>query len=65
MEPIYVDSFEILSKLPNHSNGEIAYVKDEDAYYMYQDEWKPVKGATKNWSGLNMNLYELNKSVVS
>ena len=32
---------------------------------MYQDEWKPVKGATKNQSGLNMNLYELNKSVVS
>ncbi len=48
MEPIYVDSFEILSKLPNHSNGEIAYIKDEDAYYMYQDGWKPVKGATKN-----------------
>jgi hypothetical protein len=35
VEPIYVDSFEILSKLPNHSEREIAYVKDENAYYMY------------------------------
>ena len=67
MEPLKVDNYTILINLPNHTEGEVAYCSNEDKYYIYiNDElkWQPYN-ISMNSSGLNMNLYELNKSVVS
>lgn len=67
MQPIEVDNINILKSLPNHQKGEIAIVKDEQQNYVYVDEekgWVPLKTNIES-NGLKMNLYELNKSIVS
>lgn len=67
MEPIKVDNYQILTNLPNHKKGEIAYCCSENKYYMYIDEvqgWKPYN-ISLNSSGVNISLYELNKSIIS
>ncbi len=65
MEPIKVANVNILKALPNHENGEVAYVENEDCYYIFNnDDWYPYK-ADYTSSGLKLSLYELNKSVVS
>ena len=67
MQPIEVDNINILKSLPNHQKGEIAIVKDEQKNYVYVDEekgWVPLKANIES-NGLKMNLYELNKSIVS
>ena len=67
MEPIKVSNLDILKALPNHQQGEIAFVEDQNSTYIYMNDeqgWVPFKAKT-NTDGLQMNLYELNKSIVS
>ena len=67
MEPIKVSNLDILKALPNHQQGEIAFVEDQNSTYIYMDDeqgWVPFKAKT-NANGLQMSLYELNKSIIS
>lgn len=60
-----VETYEMLCALSNHEDGEIAYCTDTKKYYMYKDgAWQPVE-AKMTSDGLQLNLYELNKQVVS
>jgi hypothetical protein len=62
---IKVQNFSILSALPNHTEGEVAYCEEEQAYYIYQDGWKRVEATMDEEHGLQLNLYDLNKQVIS
>ena len=67
MEPIKVDSYEILTNLLNHEKGEVAYCSKENKYYIYMDDeqgWQPYNISLDS-SGVGISLYELNKSVIS
>lgn len=63
---VKVTNFNILTALPNHSDGEVAYCEEEQAYYIYQDgEWRHVEATVDEEHGLQLNLYALNKQVIS
>lgn len=59
-----VQNYSVLSALQNHSDGEVAYCKDEDKYYVYHDGWIQVEASITN-DGLKLNLYDLNKQIIS
>lgn len=58
---IQLESKTILDNLRNHEKGEIAYVKDENKYYVFKDEWVEVEPSKEI---LGMSLYEMNKMVL-
>ena len=60
---IEVETYKILKSLPNHEEGEIAYITKEDQKYQYTEEkgWQVYKAP----SVAEMNLYDLNKSLIS
>ena len=63
---ITVDNLEILQKLLNHEIGEVAYVTDEKKAYTYQEDgWTEINDKIISEGGLKMNLYELNKSIIT
>ena len=63
---ITVDNLKILQKLPNHEIGEVAYVTDEKKAYTYQEDgWTEINDKIISEGGLKMNLYELNKSIIT
>lgn len=67
MEPIKIKTLDMLKALPNHTPGEVAQVEDEQANYIYIDDekgWVPYKTSIES-DGLKINLYELNKSIIS
>ena len=65
---VTVDNIKILEKLQNHEDGEIFYVKDENKVYVWNEEIKGYKEIDQKMvseGGLKMNLYEINKSIIS
>lgn len=64
---VTVNSLKILKKIKNHKDGELFYVKDEKQGYVWndavQDYIKVDQNLTSNGK-LNMNLYEINKSII-
>jgi hypothetical protein len=61
---ISVQNKAMLDALVNHEDGEIAFVEDEQSYYMYKNGWIPVK-AEMTGEGLKLNLYDLNKQIIN
>lgn len=61
---ITVDTYKMLKALPNHTEGEIAYVTKEEQKYQYTEEngWQVYK-APEVTTG--MSLYDLNKQIIS
>lgn len=60
---ITVEHYKDLKALRFHGEGEVAYVKkDKKGYIYHEDKWVPVN---TDGSGLKMNLYEINKSIIS
>lgn len=60
-----VKNKKFLEALPNHEEGEIAFCEDENIYMMYKDDaWIQVK-AEMTEQGLQLNLYDLNKQIIS
>ncbi len=57
---ITVSSYDILTKLPIHNEGELALVKEENKIYQYNDGWKPIK---IEGNGLQLSLYEINQNI--
>lgn len=62
---IKVANLKILEALPNHADGEVAYCEEEQSYYVYQDGWRKVEATMDEEHGLQLNLYDLNKQVIS
>ena len=49
-----------------NNKGEIAFIEDIQEYRMYDgDQWMPLPKADADDSGLSMNLYDLNKSLIA
>lgn len=60
---ITVEHYKDLKALRFHGEGETAYVKSDHKGYVYhEDKWVPID---TDGSGLKMNLYEINKSIIS
>ena len=59
-----VSTLSALYALQNHIEGECAYCEEDEKMYVWQenDGWQPM---TFNGQGLGINLYDLNKSVIS
>ena len=71
--PLLVGNFPTLKALLSVSDtcntfnvGEIAFIEDEKKYYKYsaEKEWKEIDIELKN-NGLEISLYELNKTAYS
>lgn len=60
---ITVDTYKMLKALPNHTEGEIAYVTKEEQKYQYTEEngWQVYKAPAV----AEMSLYDLNKQIMS
>ena len=52
-------------KLPRPYKGEIAHAIDTNETYIYNDGWQLLENVRLEGQGLNMNLYDLNKSIIS
>ena len=64
-EILKVKNQAILNALQNHEDGEVCFIEDTNQYMMYKDEtWIPIN-ADMTSEGLQINLYELNKQIVS
>lgn len=64
---VTVNSLKILKKIKNHKDGELFYVKDEKQGYVWNDAVQDYIKVDKNLASngkLNMNLYEINKSII-
>ena len=59
-----VQNRKILESLQNHQEGEVAFCEEEQQYMVYKNGWTPVQ-AEMTGDGLKINLYDLNKQVVS
>lgn len=60
-----VKNKKLLEALPNHMDGEVAYCEEEQTYMIYKDDqWIPVQ-AELTEKGLQLNLYDLNKQIIS
>lgn len=62
---IKVPNLKVLNSLPNHEQGEVAFCEEENKYYIYSEEWTEVKAEMSEDGGLKIDLYELNKQIVS
>ena len=64
-EILKVKNQAILNALQNHEEGEVCFIEDTNQYMMYKDgAWMPIN-ADMTSEGLQINLYELNKQIVS
>lgn len=60
-----VPSLSVLNNLKNHEPNEICYCEETSKLYQYsleESKWVEMK---TDGQGLNLNLYELNKNVIS
>lgn len=64
-EILTVKNFKTLQALPNHSEGEVAYCEEEEKYYIYKDEWIEIEFKKDPNKGIELNLYDLNKQIIS
>lgn len=65
---VTVEDKKTLEALKNHEDGEVFYVKGENKIYVWKDEDKSYKEVDQKMiseGGLKMNLYEINKSIIS
>lgn len=65
---VTVNNLKILKKIKNHKDGEVFFVKEENAGYVWNDALNDYIKVDKNLAGkggLSMNLYEINKSIIS
>ena len=59
-----IDNFSQLQSLQNHDVNEIVYCQEEQKMYRWNgDNWEVV--VPNEGSGLQMNLYDLNKNVIN
>ena len=61
------DALENWSKIKEYDTGGICYLADTEEYLIYDGvNWTPLpEEASVANSGINMNLYDLNKSIIS
>lgn len=52
-------------KLPRPHEGQIAHAIDTNKTYIYNNGWQLLEAAKLKGQGLNMSLYDLNKSIIS
>lgn len=59
-----VSSYKTLKMLPRKKENEIAYVREENKYYICKaNEWEPLQSGDN--TAINMgNLYEINKNIM-
>lgn len=59
-----VPSLQMLYTLQNHIEGETVYCEEDSKLYAWQEDtgWAPIQ---VEGNGISMNLYELNKNIVS
>ena len=65
---VTVEDKKTLEALKIHEDGEVFYVKDENKIYVWKNEDKSYKEVDQKMiseGGLKMNLYEINKSIIS
>ena len=62
MQMLKVKNEKILKALQNHEIGEIVYCEEEDKYFKYgKNGWEE----TDNKKNMQLNLYQLNKQLIS
>ena len=54
---------ENLDKLPNNSDGDIAFSESENCFYIY-DEDKWTKAEVKKQTPISISLYDINKDLI-
>ena len=59
---IAISTLEKLYHLPNPKEGQMYYCNEDGKFYHFDEEWKEINFESK---GLEMNLYELNKTIVN
>lgn len=60
-----VQNQKILESLPNHTEGEIAYLTEEKKCMIYSDgEWIAFTPKAKEAGDINFNLYDINKQII-
>ena len=65
---VTVEDKKSLEVLKIHEDGEVFYVKDENKLYVWNEDsssFKEVDQKMVTDGGLKMNLYEINKSIIS
>lgn len=57
----------LINSLPRVEIGEIAYATDTDTLYIYTENgWTQMtEGVLSNLKGVDMNLYDMNKQIIS
>lgn len=59
-------SFSVIQKLPAPKEGEICYAQDTDNLYLYKNnQWIEFSNVQINGEGLELSLYELNRTIIS
>ena len=58
-------SLDSIHKLPRPHEGQVAIDKDTNIAYVYNNGWQPLDNVKLEGQGLNMSLYDLNKSIIS
>lgn len=64
-EIIEVPNKNALEALQNHQDGEIAFCTEEGIYYSYHNGWVPIPVEKDGNGEIHLNLYALNKQIVS
>lgn len=59
---IAISTLEKLYHLPNPKEDQMYYCNEDGKFYHFNEEWKEINFESK---GLEMNLYELNKTIVN
>ena len=62
---IVVQNLKSLHAIKNHKNGELAYIEDTKEIYAWSDEHNDWLKIETNSQGIDLNLYELNKSIIN
>lgn len=61
MNSIVISTLDKLYQMPNPREGQLYFCNEDEKYYIYNNEWSVIDPSMD----LGLNLYELNKSVVS
>ena len=61
---IVVANLKALKALKNHTDGELAYIEDTKEIYSWSDEKNEWIKVEANGQGIELNLYDLNKSII-
>lgn len=65
MDYITIKTLEELEGIEDPQNEQVVYIEDINGYRIYSNnKWYPVEGNVTN-SGLNLDIYSLNKQIVA